>query len=161
MPIATRLQRLLSRNRAEYARSIHRPADTAQQVAYEEGISPSRMAKTVVFKSESGYGMAVVPANTCVDLLELRFLLGLHHIDLASEDELGKLFPDSEVGAMPPFGNLYGIPVWVDANLAEEDVIAFNAGTHRDVVYMRFADFKQLVRPSINFFASRIEKAFA
>ena len=155
MPIETRLQRLLSRNRAEYAWSVHRPARTARQVAYEEDISPSRMAKTVVFNSESGYGMAVVPANTSVDLLELRFLLGLNRIRLATEDELRNLFPDSEVGAMPPFGNLYGIPVWVDANLAEKDVIAFNGGTHKDVVYMRFADFKRLVRPSINFFASR------
>jgi Ala-tRNA(Pro) deacylase len=155
MPIGTRLSRLLNRSRTEYARSVHRPVDTARQVAYEESISPHRMAKTVVFHSDRGYGMAVVPADTLVDLPELRFVLGLSNVRLATKDELQKLFPDSEVGAMPPFGNLYGIPVYVDANLAEEDVIAFNAGSHKDVVYMRFVDFKRLARPAIKFFTKR------
>jgi len=155
MPIGSRLQRFLLRNHAEYARSIHPRAYEARQVAFEEDISPHRMAKAVVFQSDRGFGMAVLPADTLLDLLELRFVLGLGHIRLATEDELQRLFPDSEVGAMPPFGNLYGIPVFVDANLAEAEVIAFNAGTHQDVVYMRFADFKRLVRPSIHFFAKR------
>jgi Ala-tRNA(Pro) deacylase len=155
MPLGSRLRRLLNRNRAEYSRSVHRPADTARQVAYEEGISPHRMAKTVVFHSDNGYGMAVIPADSFVDLGELSFVLALKNVRLATEDELRKLFPDSDVGAMPPFGNLYGIPTFVDANLAEEDVIAFNAGSHQDVVYMRFADFKRLAHPTTAFFAGR------
>jgi len=161
MPIGRRLQRFLNRNSVEYARSVHPWANTARQVAFEEAISPHRVAKTIVFSSDKGFGMAVVPADSFLDLPEIRFVLGLGHIRLATEDELGRLFPDSEVGAMPPFGNLYGIPVFVDANLAEAEVIAFNAGTHQDVVYMRFADFKRLVRPSIHFFAKRDSSAHA
>jgi Ala-tRNA(Pro) deacylase len=132
---------------------IHRPAYTAREVARAEHLAPHRMAKTVVFHSERGYGMAVLPADSYIDLFELRFVLGLDYVRLATEGELRQLFPDSEVGAMPPFGNLYGMAVYVDANLAEEDVIAFNAGTHRDVIYMRFADFRRLVRPTITFFS--------
>ena len=117
MPIGSRLERFLNRKSVEYARSVHPRADTARQVAFEEAISPHRMAKTIVFNSDRGFGMAVVPADTFLDLPEIRFVLGLGHIRLATEDELGRLFPDSEVGAMPPFGNLYGMPVFVDAGV--------------------------------------------
>ena len=149
MPIGTKLEKLLHRNHTEYARSIHPRAYTASQVAFEEEISPHRVAKAVVYKGDKGFGMAVVPADALVDLPELQFVLGWSHIRLATEDELGLLFPDCEVGAMPPFGNLYGLPVVLDAHLAESDVIAFNAGTHQDVVYMRFWDFERLVHPLI------------
>jgi Ala-tRNA(Pro) deacylase len=160
MPLGTRLENLLHRNHTEYARSVHPRVNTAREVAFEEEISPHRVAKTVVFKSDKGFAMAVVPADANVDLPELSFVLGLSYIRLATEDELRRLFPDSEVGAMPPFGNLYGLPVVVDGNLAEADVIAFNAGTHQDVVYMRFADFKHLVQPAIHFFSMRSPAAF-
>jgi Ala-tRNA(Pro) deacylase len=114
MPLGSRLIRLLNRNRAEYARSVHPTADTARRVAYEENISPHRMAKTVVFHSDSGYGMAVVPADSFVDLAELSFILALRNVRLATEDELRKLFPDSDIGAMPPFGNLTAFPpLWM------------------------------------------------
>jgi Ala-tRNA(Pro) deacylase len=134
---------------------VHRPAYTAREVARVEHVAPHRLAKTIVFHSDKGYGMAVLPADSYVDLFELRFVLGLDSVRLATESELRQLFPDNEVGAMAPFGNLYGMPVYVDANLAEEDVIAFNAGTHRDLVYMRFADFRRLVRPTITFFSEK------
>ena len=153
MPIGTRLEKLLHRHHTEYPRSIHPRACTARQVAFEEEISPHRVAKAVVYKGDKGFGMAVVPADALVDLPELQFVLEWSHIRLATEDELGLLFPDCEVGAMPPFGNLYGLPVVVDAHLAEADVIAFNAGTHQDVVYMRFADFERLVHPLIYSFS--------
>src|SRR6266513_934135 len=105
MPIGRRLERLLQRSHTEYARSVHPQAYTARQVAVEEAIAPHRMAKTGVFNSDRGFGMAVGPANTLVDLPEIRYVLGLAHIRLETEDELRLLFPDSEVGAMPPFGN--------------------------------------------------------
>jgi Ala-tRNA(Pro) deacylase len=134
---------------------VHAPAYTAREVARAEHVAPHCVAKTIVFHSGKGYGMAVLPADTYIDMVELRFVLGLDDIRLATETELKQLFPDNEVGAMPPFGNLYGMPVYVDANLAEADIIAFNAGTHRDVIYMRFADFRRLVRPTITFFSER------
>jgi Ala-tRNA(Pro) deacylase len=97
--------------------------------------------------------MAVLPADELVDLSELRVLLGFNRLRLATEEELNKLFPDCELGAMPPCGNLFGMPVFVESSLAREDTIAFNGGTHRDVVYMHFRDFDQLVNPRIVQFA--------
>jgi Ala-tRNA(Pro) deacylase len=153
MSITKELRGLLEDSGTAYTHHVHSPAYTAREVARAEHISPHRVAKTVVFHSDKGYGMAVLPADSYVDMYELRFVLGLDYVRLATEEELLQLFPRDEVGAMPPFGNLYGMPVYVDANLAEEDIIAFNAGTHRDTVYMRFADFRQLVRPTITFFS--------
>ena len=155
MPIAEKLRAFLNESHVAYRHSTHSPAHTARGVAYAELIAPHRLAKTIVFCGDNGYGMAVLPADSYVDLHELRVVLGLSHIRLATEAELKRLFPDTEVGAMPPFGNLYGIPVFVDANLAEEITIAFNAGTHRDVVYMRFSDFERLVRPTVTFFSEK------
>jgi Ala-tRNA(Pro) deacylase len=93
--------------------------------------------------------MAVIPANTELDLDHVRSILGLREVHLASEADLGRLFPDSELGAMAPLGNLFGISVYVDEMLAAENFIAFNAGTHRDVVQMRFRDFERLVKPRV------------
>jgi Ala-tRNA(Pro) deacylase len=155
MPITEELREFLADHNAEYTHHVHRRAYTAQDLAQAEHITPHCVAKTVVFHSDKGYGMAVLPADSYVDLRELRFVLGLDSVRLATEDELLQLFPDNELGAMAPFGNLYGMPVYVDINLAEEDIIAFNAGTHRDVIYMRFADFRRLARPTITFFSER------
>jgi Ala-tRNA(Pro) deacylase len=155
MPIAERLRTFLNESHVAYRHSAHSPAYTARGVAYAELIAPHRLAKTIVFQGEDGYGMAVVPADRYVDLHKLQFALRLSYVRLASEDELKLLFPDSEVGAMPPFGNLYGIPVFVDVDLAEEGTITFNAGTHQDVVYMRFADFERLVRPTVTSFSAK------
>ena len=97
----------------------------------------------------TGYGMAVVPGDRMLDLEGLRALLGVSRLRLATESELGELFPDCELGAMGPFGNLCGVPVYADAGLAEEETIAFNAGTHRDVIHMSFADYRRLVKPQM------------
>jgi Ala-tRNA(Pro) deacylase len=93
--------------------------------------------------------MIVVPASKLVDLIEVRPTLGLAQVRLAREEELGMLFPDCELGAMPPLGPLYGFPVYLDASLAGEDTIAFNAGTHREVIHMKTSEFRRLVSPSI------------
>ena len=93
--------------------------------------------------------MIVVPANKLVDFQEIRLTLGLTHARLATEEELSHLFPDCDLGAMPPFGNLYRVPVYLDSSLAHEEVIAFNAGTHRDVVHMRMDEFRALVHPTV------------
>lgn len=153
MAINSRLQDLLETSHAKYNHSVHRPADTARDVAAAEHIPPHEVAKTIVFVGNEGFGMAVVPADCRVDLQELRIRLGLSHLRLATEAELSSLFPDAEIGAMPPFGNLYSMPVYVDSRLAAEPTIAFNGGTHRDVIHMKFRDFERLARPVIMSFS--------
>ncbi|MBI1792531.1 MAG: YbaK/EbsC family protein [Acidobacteria bacterium] len=142
--IVTRLRDFLEQNGANYGHTTHRPAFTAREVAVADHLSTREVAKTIVFLGDGAYGMAVIPASTYLDLKELRELLGLSHLRLATEEELVGLFPDCELGAMPPFGNLYNMPVYVDGSLAREETIAFNAGTHRDVAHMKFREFERL-----------------
>jgi Ala-tRNA(Pro) deacylase len=103
--------------------------------------------------------MAVLTGDSVVDLEQLRLDLGLARLRLATEAELNELFPTCELGAMPPFGNLFALPVYVDGRLAGEDMILFNAGTHRDVIHMHFQDFQRLVNPSVVAFARRVAVA--
>jgi Ala-tRNA(Pro) deacylase len=93
--------------------------------------------------------MIVLPANRLLDFREARLALGLSQVRLATEDELSKLFPDCELGAMPPVGSLYGLTVYLDSSLAAEDAIAFNAGTHQEVIHMKTADYRKMVRPLV------------
>ncbi|MGC9970959.1 MAG: YbaK/EbsC family protein [Bryobacteraceae bacterium] len=155
MPILTKLREFLDQNQVDYTHTVHPLAYTAREVASAEHVPAREMAKTVLFLSEQGYGMAVLPSDSVVDLEQLRQDLGLSRLRLATEAELGELFPTCELGAMPPFGNLFSLPVYVDSRLAGEDTITFNAGTHRDVIHMHFLDFKRLVNPSIISFARR------
>ena len=149
MPVLARLQDFLDRTHTSYGHTVHSPAYTARQLARAEHVPESEVAKTIVFVGDEGYGMAVLPADCSADLRELRDILGQSHLRLATEEELAVLFNDSELGAMPPFGNLYGMPVYVDDSLCGEELIAFSAGTHRDAVHMRFHDFQKLVQPNI------------
>jgi Ala-tRNA(Pro) deacylase len=103
----------------------------------------------VIVKLDERSVMTVLPSNWKVDLHRLRDVFFMNHIRLASEDELKVLFPDCEVGAMPPFGNLYGLDVYVDRSLTEDDEIVFQAGTHTDTIRMRYADFAELVHPRV------------
>jgi Ala-tRNA(Pro) deacylase len=155
MPVLRRLREYLDQSQTDYTHTTHPLAYTAREVAAVEHIPPQEMAKTVIFLGENGYGMAVLPADCVVDLEELRTTLDLRRMRLATEAEVGELFPACELGAMPPFGNLWGLPVYVDSRLGEHEVISFNAGTHRDVVHLRYADFERLVNPSIVHFARR------
>ena len=145
----------LDQNHIAYSHSIHPPAFTALEVAAADRIPAYSLAKTVVYFGDTGYGMAVVPADRHVDFAEVRRLMGLHSIRLATEVELIDLFPTCEVGAMPPLGNLFGLPVLVDVNVEAQEFIAFTAGTHRDVIRMSFADFAKHVKPLISLFAIR------
>lgn len=147
----------LDRNLIRYVHSTHPVAYTAREVAAVEHIPLHKLAKTVVFTSEEGYGMAVVPADSFVDLEELRMLLGVNALRLAREEELAELFPTSELGAMPPFGNLFGLEVFFDRSLVNEEFIAFNSGTHRDLIHMAVEDFLRLVQPAIGEFAQHVE----
>lgn len=156
MAMLKKLEDFLAQSGVEYKHTVHPTAYTAREVASAEHVPAHEVAKTVVFLSESGYGMAVLCADCVVDLEQLRLDLGLSRLRLATEAELGELFPDCELGAMPPFGNLFGLPVYVDTQAAGEEMLAFNAGTHRDVVRMHFRDFQRLVKPEIVPFARRV-----
>jgi len=149
MPMLQKVLDLLDSNQIQYTRHTHPTAYTAKEVAAVEHVPAHRVAKVVVFLSENGYGMAVLPGDSRLDLEALRALLGVARLRLATESELSELFPDCELGAMPPFGQLCNLPVWVDGSLASEKTIAFNAGTHRDVIYMAFEDYQRLAKPQI------------
>jgi Ala-tRNA(Pro) deacylase len=144
-----RVLRYLNHNQVEYLHTIHEPVFTAWELASVEYQFPRRVAKVVVFWSERGCALAVMPADMFLDLDRVRSIPGLSDASLATKADLGRLFPDSELGAMAPFGNLYGLPVFVDEKLAAENIITFNAGTHRDVVQMHYRDFERLVKPRV------------
>ncbi len=147
MPLSDPLQKFLDSHQAKYAISHHHTAFTAREVAAAEHLPAREVAKVVVVFGDAKYHMIVIPANRLIDFQEVRHTLGLTQARLATEDELAKLFPDCELGAMPPIGALYGLPVYFDSSLLDEDIIAFNAGTHRDVVHMKTEDFRTLVQP--------------
>jgi len=142
----------LDKKKIRYSHSIHPRAETALRTADAERMPAHEFAKTVVYFSERGFGIAVVPADKFVDLVKLGKLIGSSYVRLASEKELADLFPDCEIGAMPPFGDSWRMPVIVDAEAAQ-DFIAFTIGTHWDAVRMSFDDFQKLTRPSVASFA--------
>ena len=149
MALLERLRVFLDENHAEYTHTTHPQAYTAREVASAEHLPNREVAKTVVIFGDDRYHMVIVPANRLVDFQEIRFTLGLSHARLATEAEIGERFPDCELGAMPPMGNLYGMPVYIDSCLADENMITFNAGTHRDVVHMTTREFCALVHPMV------------
>ena len=138
----------------KYVVVSHSKAYTAQGIAAVSHIPGKELAKTVIVKLDGALAMAVLPASYQVDLLTLKRATGVREAELASEREFQKHFPDCETGAMPPFGNLYGIPVYVDETLRDDREIAFNAGSHFELIKMAYADFERLVKPEIMSFSS-------
>jgi Ala-tRNA(Pro) deacylase len=132
----------------------HSPAYTAQGIAGLTHISGREMAKTVMVKLDGKLAMAVVPAKFHVDMVALRRASSARIAALAEEEDFKDTFPQCETGAMPPFGNLYGLAVYADDSLEADKEIAFNAGTHRELIRMSWADFKKLVNPTILRFAA-------
>lgn len=149
MPLSERLRSFLDAHHAEHTVTQHPKAFTAREVAFAEHLPPREVAKVVVVFGDGEYHMLIVPANRLVDFQELRPALGLSQARLASEDELLRLFPDCELGAMPPFGSLYGLQVYLDSSLAAEPVLSFNAGSHREVIHMATAEFRRVASPLV------------
>ena len=149
MPFSIKLQEFLKRNQVSFKHTVHPLAYTAREVASAAHLPAREIAKVVIVSVDNAYQMVVLPANRAVDLGELRAALGMSHARLATETEIAGLFPDCDLGAMPPFGNLYNMPVYVDSGLAQDEWIAFNAGSHTDVIHLRFKDYKWLVNPVI------------
>lgn len=144
-----KLKQFLDSHNVKYVSIQHSPAYTAQEVAASSHVSGRGFAKTVVVKIDGTMALVVLPANRKVVLADLREALGATQVKLATEEEFQARFPDCEVGAMPPFGNLYGMEVYVAPNLAEEAEITFNAGTHTEVIKMAYSDFARLVQPKV------------
>jgi len=148
MPIR-KLTEFLDQNRTRYVRISHSPAYTAQEIAASAHVPGRELAKTVIVKLDGRMAMVVLPASYQIDLEQLRRATGAHEVELASENEFRGMFPECELGAMPPFGNLFGMPVIASEELSEDDEIAFNAGSHTELVRMDYADFARLVEPRI------------
>jgi len=148
MAMMARLREFLDTNRVPYELHRHKRAFTATAVAVADRVPQSEMAKVVVLRSARHYMMVVIPASRRLDLERVRTATDEQALELASETELARLFPDCETGAMPPFGNLFGVPVWVDDALGRETETVFNAGNHRETIHMAYADFVRLVHPS-------------
>jgi len=149
MTMLDRCIRFMESHSVCYSHSIHAPVGIASQADDRGDIPPHGLTKSVVYMGDDGYGLAVVPADRAVDLHKLRQMLGLASLRIASETELELLLPGSERGALPPFGSLFGVPVFLDAELAAQDSIAFRAGTSRDVIRISVVDFLRVVRPVV------------
>jgi len=148
MPL-TKLREFLDSRNVKYLVISHSVAYTAQGIAALVHLSGKKLAKTVIVKIDGVLAMAVVPASLHVDLDLLRTAAGAGAVEVATEQEFKDAFPDCETGAMPPFGNLYDMPVYADASLAENEEITFNAGTHRELMRMGWRDLTRLVNPQI------------
>lgn len=153
MPIQ-RLKEYLDSNEIKYVVISHSIAYTAQGIAALAHIPGKELAKTVMVKIDGKFAMAVVPASRHVDLGLLKTVSRAKTIDLASELEFKSKFPDCETGAMPPFGNLYDMLVFADESLSRDMEIAFNAGSHRELVRLSWRDYVRLVRPVLATFTA-------
>lgn len=152
MPVQT-LRDYLDSHLVKYVVIQHSPAFTMQEVASATHIPGKELAKTVIVEIDGSLAMAVLPASQRADFEQLREAVGAQRVTLAREDVFRSRFPDCEPGAMPPFGNLYDMDVYVADTLAEDEQIAFNAGTHSQLVRMSYQDFERLVQPQILHFA--------
>ena len=156
MKMPKRLIDCLDENKASYEILRHPEAVTAQRIAQAEHVKGRRHAKVVMVKSGVEHLMIVLPAEHLIDLEKLAKIVG-KDVSLEKEGEFESLFPDCAVGAMPPFGNLYGVPTYVDKNLAEEDYIVFEAGTHTEAIKVSYRDYEKIVKPRVEDLAIKIQ----
>jgi Ala-tRNA(Pro) deacylase len=147
--ISSKVKQMLDYNQAEYTMILHDPAYTAMETAERAHLPGDEMAKTIIVRLDGKPAMAVIPATHRLDFVLLRAAAKTWDVEFPTEREFSDLFPDCEPGAMPPFGNLYGMEVFVDAALSRGERIAFNAGTHREVIEMAYGDYEWLVRPAV------------
>ena len=148
MPVK-KLKEFLDREEIKYISIVHSPAYTAQEVAASAHVTGRELAKTVIVQLDGETAMAVLPANRKIVLQDLREATRADQVKFVPEDDFKKQFPDCETGAMPPFGNLYGMEVYVAASLPQNQEIAFNAGSHTEVIKLAYKDFERLVKPQV------------
>jgi len=144
-----KLKTFLDSQGVKYVKITHSPAYTAQEVAAAAHVRGKELAKTIMVFIDGKMAMAVLPANYSIDFDHFRKTIGARKIALATEAQFQDVFPDCDVGSMPPFGNLYDMEVYVDQHLAEDKEIAFNAGDHTELFRMAYSDFARLVKPTV------------
>jgi len=149
MPILRKLKEILDQAKISYEVYNHPSAYTAQEIAASQHIPGREMAKVVILRVDGSLVMAVVPASKLVSIAMVKSSLGCRQATLATEDEFASSFPECEIGAMPPFGELFGLPVYVDPALEQDETIFFNAGNHQQTVRLKYKDFKALVKPQV------------
>ena len=156
MPVK-KLKQFLDEKKIKYVSIQHSPSYTAQEIAASAHIPGKELAKTVMVKIDDRMAMAILPATQQVDFHQLSRASKAKEIELATEEEFADKFPGCEIGAMPPFGNLYGMDVYVDEILTEDETIAFNAGSHTELIKLPYADFERLVQPKVANFSAKEE----
>lgn len=157
--VIQKLREYLDANNAKYVVMSHSPAFSAQEVAHEVHVPGREMAKTVMVSVKGESVMCVLPASYHIDFTRLCDALGTGDVYLEDEDQFKESFADCDIGAMPPFGNLYHVPVYVAQSLTEDEEITFNAGTHTEVIRMKYAEYARLTEPKVISFTDR--KRFA
>lgn len=156
MEIPKQLIDCLNENKVQYEILHHAEAVTAQRIAEVEHVKGRHQAKVVMIKSGAEHLMMVLPADHRMDLEKVENVTG-KPVSLEKEQEFKSLFPESVTGAMPPFGNLYGLTTYVDKHLAEQDYIVFEAGTHTDAIKMSYRDYEKIVQPKVEDFATKMQ----
>jgi Ala-tRNA(Pro) deacylase len=146
---AKKLKEFLDSQAVKYVKLTHSVAYTAHEIAQSLHISGKKVAKTVIVLIDGKMAMAVLPANRSVNFDHFQKAIGANKIELATEGQFKGMFPDCELGAMPPFGNLYGMEVYADEHLRDDDEIFFNACSHSELVEMSYVDFERLVKPKV------------
>jgi Ala-tRNA(Pro) deacylase len=147
--IVKKLKDFLDTHGVKYVVISHSRAYTAQEIAASAHVPGKELAKTVMVKVDGKLAMVVMPASHTIDFDLLKKQTGAKNVHLATEEEFMQKFPDCEVGAMPPFGNLYDVEVYVSGKLADDEEIAFNAGSHTELIRLPYADFTTLVKPKV------------
>jgi Ala-tRNA(Pro) deacylase len=156
MKIPKQLIECLNENKVSYEILHHPEAVTAQRIAQAEHVKGRHHAKVVMVKSGDQHLMIVLPADHHIDLEKVEKAVG-KAVSLDKEQEFKAFFPDCAIGGMPPFGNLYGLPTYVDQSLAEQDYIVFEAGTHTDAIKMSYHDYKKIVKPKVKDLAIKLQ----
>lgn len=154
MPVQT-LKEFLDSQGVKYVTISHSAAYTAQEIAASAHVPGKELAKTVMVKLDGTLAMAVLPASSQIDFERLQAVAGAQSAELAGEREFQELFPGCELGAMPPFGNLYGMDVYADTSLSDDEDIAFNAGSHTELMRLPYRDFERLVGPQVSGFSRK------
>jgi Ala-tRNA(Pro) deacylase len=149
MPVLKKLKDMLDEAKVSYEVYNHALAYTAQEIAAKQHFSGNEMAKVVMLEVDGALVMAVIPASLKIDLVAAMKSMAAKTARLAMEDEFIAKFPGCEIGAMPPFGNLFGVPVYVDPALEKDEYIYFNAGNHVQTVRLKYEDFARLAKPQV------------
>jgi Ala-tRNA(Pro) deacylase len=150
------LQSFLDEKGVAYRTSRHETAFTASGLAQAEHVPGRKVIKPVIVNADGQFVMLALPASHKIDFEELKRQLEANYVSMASEEQLSRLFPDCELGAVPPIGRLYGMTTLMDESLIADDRVTFQAGTHEDAVTMTLADYRRIAQPEVAYFGRHL-----